>query len=44
MKEKIRIEELRKSFGPKTVLDGLSFSVYEGEILCILERAAPGSR
>lgn len=42
MKEKIRIEELRKSFGPKTVLDGLSLSVYEGEILCILGKSGTG--
>lgn len=42
MKEKIRIEELRKSFGSKTVLDGLTLSVYEGEILCILGKSGTG--
>lgn len=42
MNEKIKIDELRKSFGPKVVLDGLSLGVYEGEILCILGKSGTG--
>jgi phospholipid/cholesterol/gamma-HCH transport system ATP-binding protein len=42
MKEKIRIEDLKKAFGPKVVLDGLSLSVYEGEILCVLGKSGTG--
>lgn len=42
MKEKIRLENLRKSFGEKIVLDGISFSIYEGEILCILGKSGTG--
>ncbi len=42
MSEKIRIENLRKSFGPKTVLDGVSFSVNDGEILCVLGKSGTG--
>ncbi|MCX7678973.1 MAG: ABC transporter ATP-binding protein [Spirochaetes bacterium] len=42
MKEKIRLENVRKSFGQKVVLDGISFSVYEGEILCILGKSGTG--
>ncbi|TFH38985.1 MAG: ATP-binding cassette domain-containing protein, partial [Chrysiogenales bacterium] len=36
MKEKILIKDLRKSFGPKVVLDGLDLAVFESEILCIV--------
>lgn len=36
MKEKIVIQDLHKSFGPKVVLDGLDLTVYESEILCII--------
>jgi phospholipid/cholesterol/gamma-HCH transport system ATP-binding protein len=36
MKEKIKIEDLHKSFGHKVVLDGLDLTVYESEILCII--------
>ncbi len=36
MKEKIIIKDLRKSFGPKVVLNGLDLTVYENEILCII--------
>lgn len=42
MKEKIHIENLKKSFGPKVVLDGVSFSVYEGEVLCVLGKSGTG--
>lgn len=42
MTEKIRIENLRKSFGSKIVLDGVSFSVYNGEILCVLGKSGTG--
>ncbi len=42
MHEKIRIENLRKSFGPKTVLNGVSFSVYDKEILCVLGKSGTG--
>jgi phospholipid/cholesterol/gamma-HCH transport system ATP-binding protein len=36
MKEKIVIQDLRKSFGPRVVLDGIDLTVYEHEILCII--------
>ena len=36
MKEKIIIQDLRKSFGSKVVLDGLDLTVRESEILCII--------
>jgi phospholipid/cholesterol/gamma-HCH transport system ATP-binding protein len=36
MKEKIVIQDLRKSFGSRVVLDGIDLSVYENEILCII--------
>ena len=36
MKEKIVIQDLHKSFGPKVVLDGIDLTVYENEILCII--------
>ncbi|MCU0848748.1 MAG: ATP-binding cassette domain-containing protein [Spirochaetes bacterium] len=34
--EKIVIDNLRKSFGDKTVLDGINLTVNDGEILCII--------
>jgi phospholipid/cholesterol/gamma-HCH transport system ATP-binding protein len=36
MKEKLVIQDLHKSFGPKVVLDGIDLTVYENEILCII--------
>jgi phospholipid/cholesterol/gamma-HCH transport system ATP-binding protein len=36
MKEKIKIKDLRKSFGAKVVLDGLDLDIYESKILCII--------
>jgi phospholipid/cholesterol/gamma-HCH transport system ATP-binding protein len=36
MKEKIVIQDLRKSFGSRVVLDGIDLTVYEHEILCII--------
>lgn len=36
MKEKIKIQDLHKSFGPRVVLDGIDLTVYENEILCII--------
>ncbi len=42
MPEKIRIENLKKSFGPKVVLDGLNMDVREGEILCVLGKSGTG--
>jgi phospholipid/cholesterol/gamma-HCH transport system ATP-binding protein len=42
MKEKISIAGLRKSFGARTILDGLDLRVYEGEILCIIGRSGTG--
>lgn len=35
-KIKIRVENLTKSFGDLTVLDGICFNVYQGELLCIV--------
>lgn len=42
MKEKIKIENLRKSFGPKTVLDGIDLTVFEGEVLCVIGKSGTG--
>ena len=42
MNEKIKIENLHKSFGPKTVLDGVDLSVYGGEILCVIGKSGTG--
>lgn len=42
MKEKIRVTNLRKSFGDKTILDGLSFHVNESEVLCIIGQSGTG--
>jgi phospholipid/cholesterol/gamma-HCH transport system ATP-binding protein len=36
MKEKIVIQDLHKSFGPKVVLDGLDLTIHESKILCII--------
>ena len=32
----VRVEELRKTYGPVTAVDGISFEVYEGEIFGIV--------
>jgi phospholipid/cholesterol/gamma-HCH transport system ATP-binding protein len=40
--EKLRAEDLHKSFGPKVVLDGLSFSVVDGESLVIVGPSGTG--
>ncbi len=32
----VRVEELRKSYGPITAVDGISFEVYEGEIFGVV--------
>jgi len=42
VKEKIRIEDLRKSFADKAVLAGVDLSVYEGEVLCVIGRSGSG--
>ena len=42
MKEKINIENLRKSFPGKQVLNGVDLSVYEGEVLCVIGRSGSG--
>ncbi len=42
VKEKIKIEDLRKSFAGKTVLAGIDLSVYEGEVLCVIGRSGSG--
>jgi phospholipid/cholesterol/gamma-HCH transport system ATP-binding protein len=39
---KLRAEDLHKSFGPKVVLDGISFSVAEGESLVIVGPSGTG--
>jgi phospholipid/cholesterol/gamma-HCH transport system ATP-binding protein len=38
----IRFEEVHKSFGPKKILDGVSFEVKKGEILFILGKSGMG--
>lgn len=42
MKEKIHAEKLFKSFGERTILNGLDFYVNESEILCIIGRSGTG--
>lgn len=39
---KLRAQELRKSFGPKVVLDGITFSVDDGESLVIVGPSGTG--
>ena len=43
MNKKIQIKELYKSFGPKSVLEGISLDVYEGEVLCIIGKSGIGN-
>lgn len=38
----IRVADLHKSFGSQVVLDGVSFTVSEGETLCVLGRSGTG--
>jgi phospholipid/cholesterol/gamma-HCH transport system ATP-binding protein len=40
--ERIILQNLVKSFGSKHVLQGVSMSVYEGEILCIIGKSGTG--
>jgi phospholipid/cholesterol/gamma-HCH transport system ATP-binding protein len=42
MNEIILIEDLRKSFGPKTVLAGVTLGVRRGEILCVIGKSGTG--
>jgi len=42
MTEKIRFENVHKSFGPKQVLRGVDLSVYEGETLCVIGKSGTG--
>lgn len=42
MKEKIKIKDLCKSFGPKTVLQGVDLTVFEGEVLCVIGKSGTG--
>ena len=42
MSEAISLEDVRKGFGGRAVLDGLTFSVDEGEALCVLGRSGTG--
>lgn len=42
MKEKIKISNVCKSFGVKSILAGIDFSVNEGEILCIIGKSGTG--
>ena len=42
MPVKIEIIDLHKSFGPRTVLDGVTLDVMDGEILCIIGKSGTG--
>ncbi len=42
MNEKIKISDLKKSFGPKSVLNGLNLDIYTGEIICIIGKSGSG--
>lgn len=42
MKEKIKIECLKKSFIDKTVLDGVDLSIPEGGIICVIGKSGSG--
>jgi phospholipid/cholesterol/gamma-HCH transport system ATP-binding protein len=42
LKEKIQINNLCKSFGPKTVLNDISLSIFESEILCVIGKSGTG--
>lgn len=38
----IRINQLKKAFGPKTVLDGISLEIKQGKITCIIGKSGCG--
>lgn len=40
--EIIKVENLKKSFGPLNILKGISFSVHEGEVLSIIGPSGSG--
>ena len=40
--EALEIEDLRVAYGPKTVLDGISFSVRRGDVVVLLGRSGSG--
>lgn len=42
LKEKIRIDKLRKTFGEKIIFSGIDFSIYEGEIFCVIGKSGTG--
>jgi phospholipid/cholesterol/gamma-HCH transport system ATP-binding protein len=42
MREKIKIVNLKKSFGERVVFSGVELSVYSGEILCIIGKSGSG--
>ena len=42
MKKKIKILNLHKKLGQKTILDGVTLDVNEGEILCIIGKSGSG--
>ncbi|MCL2025656.1 MAG: ATP-binding cassette domain-containing protein [Leptospirales bacterium] len=42
MKEKIKVSGVYKSFGVKSILAGIDFSVNEGEIFCIIGKSGTG--
>ncbi|MCP4132228.1 MAG: ABC transporter ATP-binding protein [bacterium] len=41
-KEKIKLVNLHKAFGPKVILDGVDLSVYESEVLCVIGKSGTG--
>jgi len=42
MKEAIVVENLKKSFGTNVVHDGVSFTVYDGEIFVVIGPSGTG--
>jgi len=42
MKEAIIVENLKKSFGTNVVHDGVSFTVYDGEIFVVIGPSGTG--
>jgi phospholipid/cholesterol/gamma-HCH transport system ATP-binding protein len=38
----IEVRELKKSFGPQAILDGVSFGIEKGEALVIIGRSGGG--
>ncbi|MEL6523776.1 MAG: amino acid ABC transporter ATP-binding protein [Pseudomonadota bacterium] len=39
---KLRLDHVRKAFGPTTVLDGISLNVAEGEMVCLIGASGSG--